>query len=284
MGTFFGFSSSSFPVSLWRGALGSVGIRIGECPPDPTAQVSPLLAPYSQHSNLTVLILGRRLRRTMSRCLFREALQLCGGAQKPSFVDAWGFSSFNLKVSSFNLKVSTWKFQLESFKFQVSTAWGFSSCFSIFVPAAFPVVEGGEHLYFLTADTTLAGVHGVKFLVSSVWVCVFSPQAICISGTQYEVASLCPGGWAGVFAGPTESCLHGEVAAWGSPFCLGMGLLEIAALWTAFWFVRCLQGPRRALFACFFKTSQAWDFPGGPVAEILSYQSRDLRFDPWLGN
>ena len=32
-GTFFGFSPSSFPVSLRRGALGSVGIRVGECPP-----------------------------------------------------------------------------------------------------------------------------------------------------------------------------------------------------------------------------------------------------------
>lgn len=27
------------------------------------------------------------------------------------------------------------------------------------------------------------------------------------------------------------------------------------------------------VFVCFFKTAQAWDFPCGPVAEILSYHA-----------
>ena len=27
-----------------------------------------------------------------------------------------------------------------------------------------------------------------------------------------------------------------------------------------------------------------WDFSGGPVVKILSFQFKGIRFDPWLGN
>ena len=32
------------------------------------------------------------------------------------------------------------------------------------------------------------------------------------------------------------------------------------------------------------KPRRIWDFPGGPVVEPLSFQSKGVGFDPWLGN
>ena len=66
-----------FPRKPAEGSSGGCGYQSRRVPTGPAARVSPSLALCSQHSVLMVLhvlILGRRLRRAMSHCHFREAL------------------------------------------------------------------------------------------------------------------------------------------------------------------------------------------------------------------